>query len=120
MGGSLQAHKRYRKHHQISQRIKDAARVPQELKGFLLTYADQPYQPNSKGRGPNKDYRVDRRLALLVKAGEPVWKKPVPTGDHRQTRVAGELNARLGDANSKKGYDCDRNDLPGKAELCEP
>ena len=56
----------------------------------------------------NEDDRVDRRFVSWVQPREPYWQQPVPTGDHRQARTSGEMNAGGGD-----GAHCHQHDAGG-------
>ena len=77
-------------HHQVRQRVEDRGGVPEQLKGLLLSNADQPHDAERQRDDPHEENGVDGRTVLQMESRKPGGQQTVPPGHHRQARIACE------------------------------
>src|ERR1043165_9072379 len=112
--------KRNRKQDQVRQRVEDAAGIIDQLKRFLRVHTRQAHNADHDSDHAYKQNRVDRRLVLLVQTTKPTRQQSIPARDHRQPRVADEIDAHEGDGPNGDTENRNRPDCANPAERTKP
>src|ERR1043165_2866333 len=112
--------KRNRKQDQVRQRVEDAAGIVDQLKRFLRVHTRQARNADHDSDHAYKQNRVDRRLVLLVQTTKPTRQQSIPARDHRQPRVADEIDAHEGDGPNGDTENRNRPDCANPAERTKP
>src|SRR5256885_1294447 len=84
---------RDREHHKVNDPVENVGRVIDELKRFLNSGADLAGNGNDERSRADENDRVNRRLVTRVQTREPIRQQMIPTGNHRQSRAAGHVDA---------------------------
>ncbi len=101
---------------QVGEPIKRESPDLEKFESFLIADAGENDDAGRDGDSAEKKDGVDGRLVFGVETREPLRQKVVPSGDHGEARVGGEVEAKGGEVIGEEKKDGGGNDDSSKAK----
>jgi hypothetical protein len=101
---------------QVGEAIKRETPDLEEFESFLIADASENDDAGRDGDSAEKKDGVDGRLVFGVETRDPLRQKVVPSGDHGEARVGGEVEAKGGEVIGEEKKDGGGNDDSSKAK----